>query len=510
MAPVNRNLARLPPWLQKFLGVPSEKIPDKSARTLKRHSGSQYFEQSPHIAEDDWTSLEKAYGLHTVEEKSAVVLPVCERPLFESVIGMTIMLNAICMALEVDLSEKGSPPSKRMLWVVIDLMFCTVFSCEIGFRIHCLGLAGFFMHARYLFDVLLVGINVVDTTVQLAGNGSTGLQGLTALRLLRLFKIVKILRVVSHIKELNLLAKGLASALKSLQWVSLMLALVTFVMSIMFKTIIGTQCDEPEFKEAYIYHFGMQVDPVEKCEEYWGTIFRCMYTLYQVTTLESWSQVIARPIWDIRPHYVFLILVFQLVTTFGLLNIVVAAVVEGTMNSTDEMVVENTTAKETVLHLDILREIFHRSCDEQTKEVSQASLLPILHDSSIRRKLLLLEIGYDDPAQIFRILDTNERGSVNIKELTQGFMRMRSTAKSKDLMAIRALVYRLSHEVNGKLDTLLSTPGGKDASNLSNLNEDLNRRFDRFEEEMRGQIGLLSEAIALNAPAAFDCPAGSL
>ena len=46
----------------------------------------------------------------------------------------------------------------------------------------------------------------------------------------------------------------------------------------------------------------------------------------------------------------------------------------------------------------------------------------------------IIDPRYDDPAQIFRILDTNERGSVNIKELTQGFMRMRGSAKSKDLM----------------------------------------------------------------------------
>merc|ERR1719262_783437 len=118
-----------------------------------------------------------------------------------------------------------------------------------------------------------------------------------------------------------------------------------------------------------------------------------MYTLYQVTTLESWSQVIARPIWDIRPHYVFLILVFQLVTTFGLLNIVVAAVVEGTMNSTDEMVVENNTAKETVSHMEILREIFERSCDKDTHMVTQANLVQILNESATRRKLLLLEIA---------------------------------------------------------------------------------------------------------------------
>lgn len=475
-------------------------------------SGSQYFVPSEHISEEDWTTLEKAYGLHTVEESSTTLaeLPICERPVFEMLIGATIMVNAITMALEVDLSAKGASTEDRIPWVTIDICFCTFFTGEIVFRIFCLGMCNYLTQLRYLADVVLVAINVVDTSTQMLGGDSSGLQGLTALRLLRLFKIIKILRVVSHIKELNMIAKGLGSALKSLQWVSLMLGLVTFVMAVMFKTLVGRECDTDEFKEAFLYHFGDATEPQAKCEEYWGTVFRCMYTLYQVTTLESWSQVIARPIWDTRPHYVILILAFQLVTTFGLLNIVVAAVVEGTMNSTDEMVVENSTAKETVSHMEILRDIFHKSVDidskDSPKEVTQAKLIPLLQDPAIRRKLLLLEIAYDDPAQIFRILDTNERGKVNIKELTQGFMRMRGGAKSKDLMAVRALVYRVSAEVNGKLDTLLKRAAGTSASTdepskpAPDLGGDLNGRLDRFEAEFKDQMGMLSEAIALGIP----------
>merc|ERR1719262_1197140 len=102
-------------------------------------------------------------------------------------------------------------------------------------------------------------MNVIDTAIQLSGAASTGLQGLSALRILRLFKIMKVLRVVSHVKELNLIATGLVSALKSLQWVSLLLALVIFVMAVMFKILVGRECDSQEMQDAYAYHFGTDV-----------------------------------------------------------------------------------------------------------------------------------------------------------------------------------------------------------------------------------------------------------
>jgi len=59
---------------------------------------------------------------------------------------------------------------------------------------------------------------------------------------------------------------------------------------------------------------------------------------------------------------------------------------------------------------------------------------------------MTMDITYDEPHQLFRILDVNGDGSVGITEIVRGFMRIRGEAKSKDLLAIRALVYRCHHE----------------------------------------------------------------
>merc|ERR1719353_2380207 len=220
-------------------------------------------------------------------------------------------------------------------------------------------------------------------------------------------------------------------------------------MAIVFTILVGHDCESPKLRESFIYHFGVD-DPVEKCEEFWGTVPRSMYTLYQVTTLESWSQVIARPIWDVKPHYMVLVLSFQLLTTFGLLNIVVAAVVDGTMNCTDEFVMEKKMVDETAESMHVVRSIFSQ-CAGADGLVTQAQLVEALQDRVVRRKLLTMNISYDDAAQIFRILDPQDKGAIGCAELTRGFMRIRGTAKSKDLLAVRALIYRTGAQLTGDI-----------------------------------------------------------
>jgi len=436
---------------------------------------SQYFKSSPKIDDSEWHEIEKEEGLAQQAEQQETVaiadLPLCERPLFETTVGVAIMCNALFMAFQLDFVEKAKI---KWPWTMVDWMFSSLFVSELAFRIWCLGAREFFRQKKYLFDTLLVLLNIIDSIIQVSGKDSTGLQAFSALRILRIFKIVKMLRIVRLIEDLHLIVIGLISALKSLQWVTLFLVLVVFITSVVLKILVGNECDTPIFQESFVYHFGTHIDPTAKCEEFWGTILRSMYTLYQVTTLESWSQVIARPIWDVRPIYVGIILCFQFLTTFGLLNIVVAAVVDGTMNSSDEFVVERKVKQETVAHLDIVRSIYEQAVGEDGKVTSEG-FVPLLSQASTRRRLMTMGIAYDDPSQVFRIIDANGAGRVSLTELTRGMLRMRGSAKSKDLLAVRALVYRCHHEQLKEVRELKSLE-----SKIDILGEELRKDFSQI------------------------------
>jgi len=453
------------------------------AYAIQEKDKDKRFKSSEKVDEKEWIALEKEEGLHNWREQSTDNLPFCERPFFEAGVGLAIVANALFIALELDLCDKSASNSERLPWMVVDWVFCSIFIIEMGIRIKCLGVGSFCRQKKYLFDVVLVSTNLVDIAIQLAGAGTSGLQSLSALRILRVLRIFKMVRVVNLVEELHLIVVGLLSAVQSLKWVALLLGLVVFVMAIMLKILVGHGCDEAELRTSFSYHFGDAVDPTTKCEEYWGTVFRCMYTLYQVTTLESWSQVIARPIWDVKPHYMVLILGFQFLTTFGLLNIVVAAVVDGTMNSSDEFVVESKTMKETVSHLEILRDVFIEAAGPDNKVTSE-QLIPVLLNPVVRRRLLTMNIAYDDPKQIFRILDAGATGSIGITDFTRGFMRMRGPAKAKDLLAVRALVYRCQQETVSKLDSHVTKFEKKIETEFETFAADTHRKLQQLFDGM--------------------------
>ncbi len=63
-------------------------------------------------------------------------------------------------------------------------------------------------------------------------------------------------------------------------------------------------------------------------EDYWGSVPKSMYTLFQVTTGDSWGSKVARPIIKEYPAYTIFFLVFIFLISFGLMNIVLGVICE--------------------------------------------------------------------------------------------------------------------------------------------------------------------------------------
>merc|ERR1719329_401454 len=64
---------------------------------------------------------------------------------------------------------------------------------------------------------------------------------------------------------------------------------------------------------------------------YFGTVPRSVLSLFQTMTLSQWSSAMFRPIFQQSPGIIFVIVPFLMITTVGLLNIIVGVVVESTL-----------------------------------------------------------------------------------------------------------------------------------------------------------------------------------
>jgi voltage-gated sodium channel len=61
--------------------------------------------------------------------------------------------------------------------------------------------------------------------------------------------------------------------------------------------------------------------------DWFGSIGRSLYTLFQIMTLESWSMGIARPVMEHFPYAWIFFVLFILVATFTMLNLFIAIIV---------------------------------------------------------------------------------------------------------------------------------------------------------------------------------------
>lgn len=206
---------------------------------------------------------------------------------FQNFIITVIVLNAVTLGLETSPAAMAGAGA----WLLaLDRIALGVFVVEIALKL-VVYRHNFFRSGWNVFDFIIVG-----ATLMPIGEGVSVLRALRILRALRLVSVVPSMRKV--VDALLRAVPGMASVLT-------LLLLVFYVAAVMATKLFGAAFPE-----------------------WFGTIGESLYTLFQVMTLESWSMGIARPVIEVYPFAWIFFVVFILVTTFAVLNLFIAIVVD--------------------------------------------------------------------------------------------------------------------------------------------------------------------------------------
>ena len=218
-----------------------------------------------------------------------------ERPdVRHTVLGL-IILNAVVLGLETsDLLMARYGPWLRML----DQAMLGVFVLEIGLRIVAWR-GAFFRDPWSVFDFVVVGIALVPASGPFA--------------VLRALRVLRVLRVLTMVPSMRRVVGGLLAALPGLSSIAMVLLLVYYVFG-----VIATQL----FGDAF--------------PDWFGTLGRSLYSLFQIMTLESWSMGIVRPLMEVYPYAWMFFIPFILVATFTMLNLFIGVIVSAMQSFTSE------------------------------------------------------------------------------------------------------------------------------------------------------------------------------
>lgn len=212
---------------------------------------------------------------------------IVEHPRWEKTILTIIVLNAITLGLETSgtvMAQVGP------LLLVLDKTFLAIFVVEITLRLFAHG-ARFWRDAWSVFDFLVVAVALVPATESLSG--------------LRALRILRVLRLISAVPSMRRVVSGLFRAIPGMGAVVALLALIFYVFSVMATMLYG-----------------------DTFPRYFGTIGESAYSLFQIMTLESWSQGIVRPVLEVHPLAWLFFIPFILMTSFAVLNLFIGIIVD--------------------------------------------------------------------------------------------------------------------------------------------------------------------------------------
>jgi len=209
-----------------------------------------------------------------------------EHPKTEWVIAGLIVINAIILGLE---TSPAAMAQAGPLLAALDTAILTLFVIEILTRIYVHRL-GFFRDPWSVFDFIVVGVALIPAT----GN----------LSVLRALRILRVLRLITVVPSLRRVVGGLVASLPGMGSIALLLILVFYVASVMATQLYGR--DFPEL---------------------FGDLGASAFTLFAVMTLEGWVDGVVKPVMEKYPYAWLFFIPYILITTFAVLNLFIAVIV---------------------------------------------------------------------------------------------------------------------------------------------------------------------------------------
>ena len=235
---------------------------------------------------------------------------VVDHKAFQGFILFVIVFNSVVMGIE---TISGLPDKVQLVLGLINNICLWIFIIEMLLKFLAYGM-DYFKDPWNWFDMIIIATSLVSALPFMAA-----LRAFRVLRVLRSLKALRSMRLVSSIHHLQIILVAIVRSVPSILWTGLLMILIYYIFALIGVNLFG-----------------------EAFPDWFGTVGKAMYTLFQVMTLESWSMGISRPVMEVYSAAWLYFVPFVLISSFIVMNVVVGIVV----NSISEVTAEDTKKAE--------------------------------------------------------------------------------------------------------------------------------------------------------------------
>jgi voltage-gated sodium channel len=226
------------------------------------------------------------------ETSNSAVEAFLELPWVRTTITSLIIFNAIILGV---LTYRASiTPGMVSLFEFLDAAITWLFVAELAMKLYVYRFQ-FFKEGWNVFDFLVIGVSLIP-----------GASAFTVLRALRVLRVLRLLRFVPMMKRIT---EALLKSIPGMGAILAVILLVIYVGAVMATNLYGNTVNAD-------------------VREMFGTLPDAALTLFQLMTMDGWSDLLDAVTEDGHPYAWIFFLIFIFVGSFAILNLFIALIVE--------------------------------------------------------------------------------------------------------------------------------------------------------------------------------------
>ncbi|CAE7269477.1 Scn11a [Symbiodinium sp. CCMP2456] len=324
-----------------------------------------------------------------------------------------VLFDAYCTCTDVD-ARAATPPQETPQWMLIISDCClALYTIELGLLLYVQG-SKLLRDWMVILDIVIIFCGYAELLLNLFAPGDliASFSMLRVLRLARIIRLMRLLRRTRALRELQKLVTMMATCLKALGWSFIFCFVIMTIWAMLLVEIV-----HPIMKEMRLADVAFQ--DCARCLKATSSVMDSNLLLFQtVIAGDSWGDI-AVPVIEFSPGTAIIFVGSLLTLVFGVLNLIVAVVVDtfaevrqrDVLNLAEEMEHEIESDKK------FLQKIFERIDTDGSGRVTLEELVEgARKDPQFQSRLRVMDIDEADLQQLFEMIDINSEGEIDAAE----------------------------------------------------------------------------------------------
>jgi hypothetical protein len=394
-----------------------------------------------------------AANVRSLKAWKSCISSIVEDEKFELLLTGLIVANAVVMTfvsqysgiqVGYDLQYPGSASEAKKAWPAADIIFSILdwsfgiaFLVEALLKLSCFGsdyLIGGWHSAWNWLDVVCVIAFLFEKVASAVLPFDS--QGLRLLRLMRLFRLLRVLRAVEALDVLYVMATAIKGMGRILAWAVVLLAMLLATCALFLSQLLHATY----FKNAVAASMSQpDLETHQEMFKYFGTFTRCLLSMFELT-LANWPPVTRLLVEHVSEWFTLMCLLHKLTIGFAVIGVINGVILQETFKvaATDDVIMVRQKRRMAQVTRQKMTKLFTVLDTTGDGDLEFDEFELIAQDPEVKTWLASMDIETDDLATLFKLLDSDGSGSINVEEMLERIPRVKGAARSIDVLALRA------------------------------------------------------------------------